>query len=61
MKLAKPTAPSDDLRYRIEQEIYLAHCQNVSTLLAAACGQKVEARQDLIDQYLEAVNTPTEP
>jgi hypothetical protein len=61
MKLAKPTAPSNDARFRIEQEIYLSHCQNIATILAASFELKINGRQELVDQYLEAVNTATEP
>jgi len=60
MKLAKPTSASNDLRYKIEQDTYLAHCQNIASILVASAGQKVIPRQALIDQYLEAVNTSTE-
>lgn len=57
MKLAKSLVPSDDVRYGIEQEIYLAHCRNIASILSAA-GKK--GGQELVDQYLEAVNTDTE-
>jgi hypothetical protein len=60
MKLAKLPAPSNDLRFKIEQEAYLAHCQNIASVLAASFGLKVADRQELVDQYLEAVNTATE-
>jgi hypothetical protein len=61
MKLAKLPAPSDDLRFKIEQEAYLAHCRNIASVLAAAFSMKATDRQIIIDQYLEAVNTATEP
>ncbi len=60
MKLAKPTAPTKDARYAIEQRTYLAHCENISRIISAAVGQKATVRQELIDLYLTSVNTETE-
>jgi hypothetical protein len=60
MKLAKLPAPSNDLRFKIEQEVYMAHCKNIAAILSAAFNTKKVVRQDLIDQYLETVNTGTE-
>jgi hypothetical protein len=60
MKLAKPPAYSDDARYETERRTYLAHCENIAAILAAAFKSKPNARQELIDQYLEAVDTETE-
>jgi hypothetical protein len=60
MKLTPPPSPSDDLRYKIEQEVYLTHCTNIANILIAAPEQKMIPRQALIDQYLDAVNAAVE-
>jgi len=60
MKLVKPTVPTNDARYSIDQRTYLTHCENISRIISAAVGQKVTVRQQLVDLYLTSVNTETE-
>ena len=60
MILSKPATPTDDARYNTERQVYLAHCENIAHIIAAAVGQKVKVRQELIDLYLASVNAETE-
>jgi len=60
MILSKPAIPTNDARYAIERQVYLAHCENIAHIIAAAVGQKVKVRQELIDLYLSTTNAEAE-
>jgi len=60
MILSKPATPTNDARHAVERQVYLSHCENISRIIAAAVGQKVKVRQELIDQYLTATSAEAE-
>jgi len=60
MILSKPATPTNDARHAVERQVYLSHCENIAHIIAAAVGQKVNVRQELVDQYLTSVNAEAE-
>ncbi len=60
MILSKPATPTNDARHATERQVYLAHCQNIATILSASFDNKMEDRQELIDQYLTTTSAEAE-